>query len=570
MAKIHLNTSSSSSDEPGFMGKLFQSLFLAFFLGFGLFFFWMIGQSVQKSFVARNWDKTSCRVLASSVENAGSNTGYEFQIDYSYSYRGQNYRSKQFSLSRKTDSDYSSLQKLELKYPSGTEVSCYVNPNNPQEAIIEQGSLLFPLVLLFPSIFILIGASGIFLVWFGKREDSSISSRASNKTGSWGGVIFFALFFFFGLGFLWLFFLKSLVGIYDAQSWNAVDCKVISSRVRSHSGDDGTTYSVDILYQYQIGNKTYKSNRYQFFGGSSSGYQGKREIVDQYPSGQEFKCYVDPNDPTEAVIERSFTALMLIGLLPLFFVVVGLLGINYSLRKRKKDISSISTGGLSYRDVGTENWLPEYPSSSRLASDGTRILKSQSSPLKSLLAIIFFAAFWNGFLFFILPDLIKSWQSGNPDWFLSLFMIPFVLVGVGLILAVLYSFLALFNPRPQVCINKESIYLGDTLSLNWKISRSSSRIFKFSIILEGVEEATYRRGTNTYTDRNTFASFKIVETEQPLSISAGEAQVTIPQNTMHSLDVASNKIIWKLAVKGEIKWWPDVSQNYPLLVLPQA
>lgn len=68
------------------------------------------------------------------------------------------------------------------------------------------------------------------------------------------------------------FFLIPVLKIDEAKEWPETSCVVISSQVMSHSDSDGTTYSVDISYSYEVGGREYKSNRYGFMMGSSSGY----------------------------------------------------------------------------------------------------------------------------------------------------------------------------------------------------------------------------------------------------------------------------------------------------------
>ena len=60
---------------------------------------------------------------------------------------------------------YSDVQELVQKYPPGLSSFCYVNPGNPGEAVLERDSLLIGLVLLFPLIFVVIGAGGIYFTW---------------------------------------------------------------------------------------------------------------------------------------------------------------------------------------------------------------------------------------------------------------------------------------------------------------------------------------------------------------------------------------------------------------------
>ena len=46
--------------------------------------------------------------------------------------------------------------------------------------------------------------------------------------------------------------------------------------------------------------------------GSSSGYAGKRRVVNAHPVGSLQTCYVDPDDPAASVINRGFTAGMVV------------------------------------------------------------------------------------------------------------------------------------------------------------------------------------------------------------------------------------------------------------------
>ena len=68
--------------------------------------------------------------------------------------------------------------------------------------------------------------------------------------------------------------------------------------MRSHEGDDSTTYSVDIVYRYEVGGRTYRGNRYDFLGGSSSGYEAKQRVVDAHPVGATVTCELTADGQT--------------------------------------------------------------------------------------------------------------------------------------------------------------------------------------------------------------------------------------------------------------------------------
>ena len=142
-----------------------------------------------------------------------------------------------------------------------------------------------------------------------------------------------------GLGVLYPIVLAPLRGIIAARNWKPTECTIISSHVRSHRGNKGTSYAVDILYSYQVAGREFRSNR-KFLGGSSSGRRGKANTVQRYRPGTKAMCFVNPQDPFEAVLDRGFTPAMWFGLIPAVFCVVGLAGIRSVARKREPPIQA--------------------------------------------------------------------------------------------------------------------------------------------------------------------------------------------------------------------------------------
>ncbi len=88
----------------------------------------------------------------------------------------------------------------------------------------------------------------------------------------------------------------------------------------------GKTPSV-ILYQYEFNGRTYKCDRYAFVTGSSGIYQSEDRIVEQYRAAVDPVCYVNPDNPSEAVLKRGFHADPLRTLFPLPFLLIGVGGL---------------------------------------------------------------------------------------------------------------------------------------------------------------------------------------------------------------------------------------------------
>src|SRR5262245_7897218 len=132
---------------------------------------------------------------------------------------------------------------------------------------------------------------------------SASEAQRKEKTGRRFLGCFFSVFLLMGLGFSWAFFIWPVVRIMQAKTWRETRCTILSSSVESHrNGDGGPTYSVSVTYEYFVDDHRQVSTRYKFMGGSSSGYDGKAEIVRGLPAGTRTVCYVNPSNPAEAVL----------------------------------------------------------------------------------------------------------------------------------------------------------------------------------------------------------------------------------------------------------------------------
>ncbi len=358
----------------------------------------------------------------------------------------------------------------------------------------------------------------------------------------------------------------------DSKNWKQIPAVVESSRVLSHDSDDGTTYSVDILYRYEINGQAFKSNRYGFFSGSSSGFSAKQEVVDQYPVGRKITVFFNPKDPTAAVISRQVGAEWIIGIIPLIFILVGFGGMIHAWRgtSSKASLTTISAASeQTGSELVQESWLPSGGNVERLHS-GEVCLKPLASPTGKVIGVLFMAVFWNGIISIFLYQAVEAFRHGRPEWVLMCFLMPFVLIGLALLAGVVYFVLAAFNPVPRLYLSKESFVLGETLELRWEFRGSVSRLCSLCISLKGSEEVEYRRGTTTYHDKREFYSATAVELGAFSNMQSGSTSFAIPKDSMHSFESSHNKISWKVNVHAEIAKWPDVNENFEILVLPIA
>ncbi len=604
MARMTFTFRSRSGGKAGAGNRIAMTVFFLLFAGMGSLFFSFGFMQVLQTRAVRGWTPTTCTIEASSTRHDADKHRHYFEVRYSYTVGGaEPHRSTTVVPDYDGSDDAAEVQRLAHRHPVGAQGVCFVNPDNPAEATLQLPSYSGAFLSLFALPFMGVGFGGLFFTWRPQRRHDrpvaiSDSARLAGR-GAWFGVAFCSLFVLIGLGLLYPLFVRPLVRMQQAQHWPAVPCTILASSVQSHDSDDGTTYSVDILFAYDYQHVTYRSNRYSFGSGSSSGHSGKQAIVQQYPVGSQHTCYVNPADPFEAVLHRGWTGMMWAGLIPLAFVIFGLgagtaalvslrrsragrdpLTLTQSIASRRPGPGTMadpvplvrsSEPIAARRRVAAEDWLPP------LNLDQPAVFRAKRrSALGGAIFLLIFGAFWNGITWMLLVrQVVEGWRDGPTGLdlifplFLTLFAVPFVLVGLAVPAGFVYMLLKMFNPLPKVALGRAVVPLGGVLDVSWELLGKVDRVRQLTLTLEGAERATYRRGTDTTTDEHVFVSLPIAQADrdrgQPMS---GRTSVKIPADTIHSFKSNNNQIVWRVRVHGEIRLWPDVSETFDIAVLP--
>lgn len=543
------------------------TLFFIPFAGIGLVLSWMMLQDFLKDAVVWGWKETPCQIVSSSVERGTGKDDaepYSPKIEFRYEFQFQEYRSSQVARGGEVDfSDYTAAARLVWKHPAGKESICYVNASDPHEAVLQRRALWKGLLVFFPMIFVVIGVGGIYSMWRRAPPDREkpVSSRVTGSKGMIALLLFFAIFFFVGLAAFSSIVGQPLLSILASRHWVEVPCTVQSSQLLEKSDSDGATYRVDVLYAYEFEGRKYLSSRHDLSTGFDSGRDTKRAVLRRYPAGQNATCLVNPADPLEAVLDRSWMRSMTMGLLTLIFVAAGGGGMFYAWQHMK------SGKTLSYRaKAGTRS----NASPDSLAEVGPAELRSKASRIGKLAMAIGIAAFWNGIVSIFVVKMIRDWRNGVGQWFLAAFLTTFVIIGARLLLAIPWQVFALFNPRPRLRVSGRAVRLGSTLEISWELPGRAHVVRRLQIFLEGREEATYQHGSTTTTDREVFAKIEIADTTEIDSIRSGSSRVTLPSELMHSFVADHNKVVWELKVMGDIPRWPEIAEEYAFEILPHA
>jgi hypothetical protein len=263
---------------------------------------------------------------------------------------------------------------------------------------------------------------------------------------------------------------------------------------------------------------------------------------------------------------------MVFGVIHAVFMLIGAGGVIGTLKKGRTPAADVTVfQPAPIREViGTT----PTPFSSPIAFEepvATRVLKSSSSRIAGVIAIGVFAAIWNGVIFFGFIQSSGFFRRGKGDFFdvfTTLFMLPFIAVGLALIGVLIYQVLVLFNPKVEASIQPGTPRLGGPIDLNWRLTGRTHVLRCLKIFLEGREEATYRRGTSTYTDRKPFLKLELASLASHAEMTSGQATVTLPRDTVPSFKSDNNKIVWAIRVEGDIDRWPDLKEEFEIQVLP--
>lgn len=550
--RIRLN-----GQTQGVAGKILTSVFGLAFGSIGMFIMVMVIGGIRQNVQMKSWITTDCVIEAADVRENGDD--YRFTVQYRYDYQGRSYSGNRY----KSGDEYrferiATKQQLLADYAPGTHARCFVNPEMPSQAVlVRDTSVLSGLgAVLFTSIFVIIGYGMIVAVWWPRRQPVM---QARAVTGSPGGrrfaLLFCSAFILIGLIVPYFSFVKPLLRQQAARRWTPVEAVVLTSTVKSHRGDDSTTYSVYIAYRYEVDGRAYEGDRYRFISSSSSGREAKAAVVRQHPAGSRITVYIDPADPTESVVLRDAGAGLYLGLIPIVFALFGFLFLMLVLR-------ATGPGKTGHASMASTVRTGRTPSSRRPAARraGTRAGK--------FAGMVFMALFWNGIVSVFLVGTIREWTSGRRPILQSLFLTPFVLIGLGLIGGVFYSLLKIFSPVADLEPVTGTLSPGKSALLRFRIRGNVRRIRRLTITLTAREEARYSRGTSTYTDRHVFHEQTLLDTGDTRQMESGEIMSVIPDGTMHSFDAPNNKIIWSLKFNGAIPRWPDMDDEFVLNVIP--
>lgn len=417
--------------------------------------------------------------------------------------------------------------------------------------------------------------------------------RTGSKTlGSAGEALFFAIFLLVGcVGVVVLFATLVIPEWRTNHEFVRDKCLVRETRLAEKEGEDGILYRPEVKIEYQIKGQTYRVWAYDTWTlDPDSGFSADKEeqlaLLKRFTPDpkREYDCWYDPAEPSRAVLVRgSHGWIWLTFIVPICFILIGGGGLVYTaftwgtsaerraaLVKRAAELTPFDTNDRA------KSKFPNVPDSTKITdSPGTKLtyrLPVAIASIWGLLASLIAGVLWNSIVAMFALVAVNNHLQGTPDWFLTLFTIPFVLIGIGLIVFFVRQLLIATGIGPTLVeISDHPLYPGECYRL-FVQQVGRLRMKSLQVLLVCEEEATYRHGTDTRTETRRVYEQMLFEQARfdvqhrvPFETLC---DVELPAGAMHSFKSDHNEVNWKILVKGNVSRWPDFERSFPVIVYP--
>jgi hypothetical protein len=407
-------------------------------------------------------------------------------------------------------------------------------------------------------------------------------SQSSREMGLVGSLVFAlaGLFVAYGL-------VKGMVhDLRVAHTYVETSCTVTASHAAS--GKNAPAAYIDVTYEVDGRSR------------NASGVRvGLPSRAKELGVGTKSSCYYDPDAPSSVVVDRAqgspIVGLLLGLLVPGIFVAIGLGGLVQSLRHFGKSPEAIlaeqameharvnphehaasakanaspyraARAGPTPQDPDDLSGLP-LPKVVTLKGEKLPVRLARGQPRVVELGLLGgVATFWNAIVLMFLVVAVQSSRAG-----LVLFLVPFVIVGVVLLWMLVRRVLLFAVREPIVELTEHPIRHGRPALLSIT-QRGPIHAEVLRVVLRGVEEASYRSGKSSHTDKKTFFELELV-TEEAMGLERGQSwtkdvEMVVPPDQPASFASANNALRWEVVVKTVLRNFPDDENAFPVLVLP--
>lgn len=315
------------------------------------------------------WKEVECVIIDSRVVEEQPEDGgikrHAFRVEFRYSFKGQEHTSEIYSRRPMGWQSRQDAEKLVADYPPGKTAMCHVDPGRPTRAVLTRTPPLSALALALSPFVILAAAPVIVVLSVLLLCAGSVLGRSSVRVEKllslcWDGygtllkLSVFGWFLICGIAVA----AGGTVGIFRAARthlWSEAQCVIEEGSVGATAAKqtDEKPYAFVVRYRYSYDGEERQSDVYCRTYEGSFDYAEAQRLVIAYEPDSEAVCYVNPKDPSEAVLKGDSFLLPMFGLfLSIPFCAVGTWGVGRIVRGRPVFTQAPSDRSTRYTTTG--------------------------------------------------------------------------------------------------------------------------------------------------------------------------------------------------------------------------
>lgn len=355
----------------------------------------------------------------------------------------------------------------------------------------------------------------------------------------------------FGLPFLGVGIVVSVMGWkmwslwYESKTWVQVPAIVVNVEFKTHQGDEGgTSYSVECLYTYKVGNRNYSGIRVglENHGGSSDSYHRARHdiLASHRDSKKPIDIWVDPANPERSVVFRNITTTMYV--LPMCGLVFGLPGLLISF------LGLISMGKARRADT----LLLRNPGRPWRADSRWQSFEVGDKPVRRIIHNLAMAIFCG---IFVSMFWITMGTDQNAPLFAKVIIFLITLIPVGALVAAVYqTFRYMKYGNPKLVFRQIPFVIGQDNAALLHVKTHISAEKGIELKLQCMKREVVKRGNKSSTeDHEIYAETKTSTEDLAERTGHGSAipvHFAIPAEQPETFSGDLPNYIWKITAKA--------------------
>ena len=150
-----------STQKKSLAGSIYLFCIGLFLFALGAGFCWLLANSYGNAVNTRHWVETPCLIIHSDMTKRSDRniaSEYRWEVLYKYQFANGDYTCELYkpidqSRGQKWSKSIESVKKLIATYPEGAESTCYVNPKQPEVAVLAHDTRAAGYTIWFPALF---------------------------------------------------------------------------------------------------------------------------------------------------------------------------------------------------------------------------------------------------------------------------------------------------------------------------------------------------------------------------------------------------------------------------------